>query len=62
MIDNQLHRHDGIDLGRVAALLMNSVTQAGQIDQSGLPQDVVTNDARRIPGKIEVLAAFDQLF
>ena len=62
VIDDQLHRHYRIDLGRIAALLGNRVTQASQIHQRGLAENVVTHHARRKPREIQVAFALDQLF
>jgi hypothetical protein len=51
----------GLILRRIATLLGDGVAQAGEIDQGGLAQDVVADHAGRIPGKVEVTAAFDDL-
>ncbi len=61
VVDDQLHRHHRVDLGGVAALVGDGVAQAGQVDQRGLAEDVMTDHARRIPRKVQVAAAFDQL-
>ena len=61
MIDDQLHRHDRIDLGRITALIGNRVTQPGEIDQRGLAKNVVTHDARRVPREVEVAFDLDDL-
>ena len=61
VVDDQLHRHHRIHLGRIAALLGDGIAQAGQVDQRGLAEDVVADHARREPREIEVAAAFDQL-
>ena len=61
VVHDQLHRHHRVDLGRIAALVGDGVAQAGQIDQRGLAQDVMTDHARRIPGEVQVAAALDQL-
>ena len=61
VIHDQLHRHDRIDLGRIATHVGNRITQAGEIDERGLTQDVVTHDACRVPGEIEIAFALAQL-
>ena len=61
VVDDQLHRHDRIDLGRIAALLGDRVAQAGEVHQRGLAEDVVADHARREPREIQVALAFDQL-
>ena len=62
VIDDQLGRHYRVDLGRISALLGNGITQAGQVDQRSLTEDVVADHARRVPGEVEVTLALDQLF
>ena len=59
MIDDQLGRHHRVDLGRIAPLLSDGITQTSQVDQSGLAENVVTHHPRRVPGKIQVLLALD---
>ena len=61
VIDDQLHRHHRIDLGRVAALVGDRITQAGQVHQRGLAEDVVAHHACREPREVEVATALDQL-
>ena len=61
MVDDQLGRHHRIDLGRIAALIGDGVAQARQIDQRRLAQNVVTDDARRVPGEVQVTLAVDDL-
>ena len=61
MVDNQLRGYDRIDLGGVAALRGNGVTQPRQIHKRRLAENVMTDHARRIPRKIQVAAAFDEL-
>ncbi len=61
MIHDQLHRHDGIHLGRIAAHVRDRIAQPGKIDERRLAEDVVAHDARREPGKVEVATALDQL-
>ena len=61
VVDDQLHRHHGIDLGRIAALLRNRIPQTRQVDERGLAEDVVADDARRKPREIQVALALDQL-
>ncbi len=61
VVDDQLGRHHRVDLGRVAALLRDRVTQAGEIDQRGLAEDVMADHARRIPGKVQIALALNDL-
>lgn len=61
MVNDQLHRHHRVDLSRVTALIRNRIAQACKIDQSGLSKDVVTHDPRRIPGKVTLALALNQL-
>ncbi len=61
VVDDELHRHDRIDLGRVAALVGDGITQAGQVDQRSLAQDVVADHAGREPGKVALALALDEL-
>ena len=61
VIHDQLHRHHRIDLGRIPALVGDGVTQAGQIHQCGLAEDVVADHPRGEPRKIQIAATFDQL-
>jgi hypothetical protein len=61
VVDDQLNRHHRIDLGRVTTLIGDGITQASQIDQRGLTEDVVANHAGWEPGKVEVALALDQL-
>jgi hypothetical protein len=61
VVDDQLHRHHRVHLGRVAALLGNGVTQAGQVHQRGLAEDVVADHARREPREVALALAFDEL-
>ncbi len=61
VVDDQLHRHHRVDLGRVAALVGDGVAQAGEVDQRGLSEDVMADHPRRVPGEVEVALALDQL-
>ena len=61
VIDDQLHRDHRIDLGRVSALLRDGVAQSGQVHESGLAENVMTYDASREPGEVEVASALDDL-
>ena len=61
VVDDQLHRHHRVDLGRVAAFVGNGVTQAGEVDQRGLAENVVAHHAGREPREVEVALALDQL-
>src|SRR5690606_34649160 len=60
-VDDQLGRHNRVDLGRVTALLGDGVAQAGQVDQRGLPENVVADHTCRVPGEVQVTLAIDQL-
>ncbi|MNP05728.1 hypothetical protein D3C76_976860 [compost metagenome] len=61
VVDDQLGRHHRVDLGRVTALVGDGVTQAGQVDQRSLAEDVVADHACRVPGEVQVALAVDQL-
>ncbi len=61
VIDDQLRRHHRVDAGWVAALSGDGVAQAGQVHQRGLAEDVVADHAHRIPGKIPLAPALDDL-
>ena len=61
VIHDQLHRHDGIDLGRIAALLGDRIAQPGEIDQRRLAEDVVAHHARGKPREIALPLALDDL-
>ena len=61
VVHNQLHGNDRVDGSGVAALVGNGITQAGQIDQRCLTQDVVADHARREPGKVALALALDDL-
>ena len=62
VVDNQLGRDDWVHLNGIAALIGNGISQTRQIHQRGLAQNVVTDNPRRIPGKIEFTLAIDHLF
>ena len=49
------------NLGRITALCGDGFTQAGQIHQCGLAEDVVADHPRREPREVDVALAFDQL-
>ncbi len=61
VVDDQLHRHHRVDLGRVAAFVGNGVTQAGKVDQRSLTKDVMAHHAGREPREVEIALALDQL-
>ncbi len=61
MVDDELHRHHGIDLGGIPPLIGDGVTQPGQVHQGGLAQDVVAHHARREPGEVALALAMDYL-
>ena len=61
VVHDQLHRHDGIDLRRIATLLRNGIPQAREIHQRRLAEDVVAHDAGREPREIEITPALDEL-
>jgi len=62
VVHYQLRRHHRIDQCRVTALQRNRIAQTGQIDQCGLPENVVTYDACREPWEVQIALAFDELF
>ena len=61
VIDDQLGRHHRVHFGRITTLVGDGVAQAGQIDQRGLPKDVVADHARREPGEVALALALHQL-
>src|SRR5690606_42070136 len=61
VVVEQLGLYHRVNLGRVTAFGSDGVTQTSQIDQCGLPQNVVAHHTGRIPGEIQVALAFDQL-
>ena len=61
VVDDQLGGHHRVDLRRVAALLGDGITQAGEVDQGGLAEDVMAHHAGREPREVEVALALDQL-
>ncbi len=61
VVDDQLHRHYGVDLCRVAALVCNGVAQACEIHECGLAEDVMADHTGRKPREIEIPFAIDQL-
>ena len=61
VVDDQLSRHHRIDLRWVAALLRDRIAQTGEVDERGLAKNVMADDACRIPGKVEVALALDDL-
>ena len=61
MVDDELRRHHRVDLRRVAAHVRDGITQAGQVHQCGLAENVVAHHARRKPREVEVALAVDEL-
>ena len=61
VVDDQLRRHHRVHLRRVAALQGDGVTQAGEVDQGGLAENVVAHHAGREPREVEVAFALDEL-
>ena len=61
VVDDQLSGNNRIDLGRVAALIGDRVAQTGEVHQRRLAEDVVADDAGRIPGEIEIALPLDDL-
>ena len=61
VVDDELYRHDRVHLGRVTALVCDGVAQSGEIDQRGLAQDVVADDAGREPREVAIAPAVGDL-
>ena len=61
VVDDQLHWHHRIHFGRITTHLRDRIAQTGEIDQRGLSENVVTDDARWEPRKIKVVPSRDQL-
>ncbi|CRZ92614.1 Uncharacterised protein [Vibrio cholerae] len=61
VIDNQLSLDHRIDLRGVAALFGNRITQACQINQRGLAENIVAHHARGIPREIKIAFTLDNL-
>ena len=61
MVHHQLGRHHRIHLRRVAALRGDRITQAGQVHQCGLTENVMAHHACWKPRKIQVLTTLDEL-
>lgn len=61
MIDDELHRYHGVDLGGVAPLIGDGVAQARQVHQGGLAQDVVADHPGREPGEVAIALAVHYL-
>ncbi|MCY1369371.1 hypothetical protein D9M69_564070 [compost metagenome] len=61
MVDDQLGRHHRVHLRRITALQGDGVTQAGEVDQRGLAENVVAHHAGREPREVEVALALDEL-
>ena len=59
VVDNQLGWNHRVHLRRITALQGNGVAQTGEIDQRGLPENVMAHHTRRKPGKVEVALALD---
>ncbi len=54
VIDDELHRHHGVDLGGITPLLGDGVAKARQVHQGGLAQDVVADHPGREPGEVAI--------
>ncbi len=61
VIHDQLHRYHRVHLCRVATLGGDGLAQTGQVHQCGLAENVVAYHACRVPRKIHVAAALNQL-
>ena len=61
VVDDELYRHDRVHLGRVAALVCDGIAQSSEIDQRGLAQDVVADDAGREPREVAIAPAVGDL-
>jgi len=61
VIDDELGRHYRIDTCRVTALVCDCIAQTSEIDQRGLAKNVVADHACRVPGKIQIVTALDDL-
>ena len=61
MVYDELGWNNGVHLGWIAAFIGYGVAQAREIDECRLPQNVMTNDARRIPREIERALALGNL-
>ena len=59
VVNNQLSRNDWVYFGRVAAHISNGITQASQVNQSGLAKNVVAHDTGWVPRKVKILFAFN---
>ncbi|MNV77016.1 hypothetical protein D3C71_1704060 [compost metagenome] len=61
MIDDELHRHHRVHLGRIPPLIGDGIAQAGQVHQGGLAQDVVAHHPGREPGEVAIALVMDYL-
>jgi hypothetical protein len=61
VVHHQLGGHHRIDLGGIATPGSNGIAQAREVDQGGLAEDVMTDNAGGVPGKVKVLSALDEL-
>ena len=61
VVNNQLRLNHWIHFGRITALSCDCITQASQIHQSGLTQNIVSHNACWVPGKVEIALTVDQL-
>ncbi|SAL88449.1 hypothetical protein AWB67_07599 [Caballeronia terrestris] len=61
VVDHELCRHDRVDQRGVTTLSRYRIAQAGEVDEGGLPENVVAHDARRKPRKVKFALAFDDL-
>jgi hypothetical protein len=61
MIDNQLGWDHRVHLGRIPTAGGDGIPEAGEVNQGGLAQNVMTHNPGWIPGKIKIAFAFNQL-
>ena len=54
VIHDELCRDHRIDFRRITPLIGDGVTQTSEIDQRGLAQNVMANNPRRVPGKVQL--------
>ncbi len=61
VVNNQLGLYHWVDLGRIATLGGNGITQASQVHQRGQAENVVSHHTGRIPGEVQITLAINQL-
>ena len=62
MVDDELRLHDRVYFRGISAFCLNRVSEAGEIDERRLAENIMAHDTRGIPRKIKILFAVDQLF